>query len=343
MTTARLDWVDYCKGICIILVVMMHSTLGVEKVLGEATWLNGFIAWAKPFRMPDFFLISGLFLSRRIATPWRSYLDRKVVHFAYFYLLWMTIQLVIKSPGIAAEQGLAAPFATWLDALIDPFGTLWFIYLLAVFFLLAKLLRPVPAVLVWLTAALLEAAPIETGNLLVDEFASRFVYFYTGYLLGPRILAAVHALSGTKTGWLLLALAIWAAVNTVLLAHGLAAVPGISLALGLAGAAAVILMGVLLARAGVFAAIRYVGANSIVVYLAFFLFMAGTRWLLLDAATGLDAGMIALIVTAAGIVGPLVLHRLTRGSRLAFLFERPAAFHLAPAPIRVAKAGERVA
>jgi uncharacterized membrane protein YcfT len=343
MTTARLDWVDYCKGICIILVVMMHSTLGVEKALGETTWLNGFIAWAKPFRMPDFFLISGLFLSRRIAAPWRSYLDRKVVHFAYFYLLWMTIQLVIKSPGIMAEQGLGAPFAAWLDALVDPFGTLWFIYLLAVFFLVAKLLRPVPAALVWVTAALLEAAPIATGNMLVDEFSSRFVYFYTGYLLGPRILAAVQALSGRKTGWLLLGLAIWAVVNTGLLAHGLATVPGISLALGLAGAGAVILAGLLLARAGLFAWIRHAGENSIVIYLAFFLFMAGTRWLLLAAATGLDPGMIALIVTAAGVVGPLVLHRLIRGSRLAFLFERPAACHLAAAPIRVAKTGERVA
>lgn len=25
----RIPWVDYAKGICIILVVMMHSTLGV--------------------------------------------------------------------------------------------------------------------------------------------------------------------------------------------------------------------------------------------------------------------------------------------------------------------------
>ena len=37
---SRVDWVDYAKGICIILVVMMHSTLGVEKAMGEtgAAW-----------------------------------------------------------------------------------------------------------------------------------------------------------------------------------------------------------------------------------------------------------------------------------------------------------------
>ena len=31
---SRVAWVDYAKGFCIIMVVMMHSTLGVEKAAG---------------------------------------------------------------------------------------------------------------------------------------------------------------------------------------------------------------------------------------------------------------------------------------------------------------------
>ena len=31
---SRVSWVDYAKGICIVLVVLMHSTLGVEKAAG---------------------------------------------------------------------------------------------------------------------------------------------------------------------------------------------------------------------------------------------------------------------------------------------------------------------
>ncbi len=57
----RVDWVDYAKGFCIIMVVMMHSTLGVEKATGSANWMNLLVEFARPFRMPDFFLISGLF------------------------------------------------------------------------------------------------------------------------------------------------------------------------------------------------------------------------------------------------------------------------------------------
>ena len=57
----RIDWVDYAKGICIVMVVMMHSVLGVEQAAGETGFMHAFVMFAQPFRMPDFFLISGLF------------------------------------------------------------------------------------------------------------------------------------------------------------------------------------------------------------------------------------------------------------------------------------------
>ena len=123
---ARLAWVDVAKGFCIVLVVLMHATLGVEKAIGGETGLHGFIEWARPFRMPDFFLISGLFLAARIDRPWRSYLDTKVVHFAYFYVLWLTIQFALKAPGMVAESGAAATLQDYLTSFLVPFGTLWF-------------------------------------------------------------------------------------------------------------------------------------------------------------------------------------------------------------------------
>jgi uncharacterized membrane protein YcfT len=88
----RVDWVDYAKGFCIVFVVMMHSTLGVEAAAGKDGWLHYLVEFARPFRMPDFFMISGLFLANVINRDWRTFLDRKVAHFFYFYLLWMTIQ-----------------------------------------------------------------------------------------------------------------------------------------------------------------------------------------------------------------------------------------------------------
>jgi uncharacterized membrane protein YcfT len=327
--TERVDWVDYAKGFCIVMVVMMHSTLGVEAALGREGWLHAAVAFAKPFRMPDFFLISGLFLARVIDRDWRTYVDRKVVHFAYFYVLWVTIQFAVKAPGLASEQGFIGVAALYLESFVQPFGTLWFIYLLPVFFVVAKLTRGMSPVIVWLVAAALEIAPIETGAVIVDEFAARFVYFYTGYILAQRIFALAARVQ-RRPDLALSGLVIWALVNNLFVVKGLADLPFISLTLGLVGAAAVVAISALMSRSDLFAPLRYCGRNSIVVYLAFFLGMAATRTLLIKTGIVADIGTMSLLVTVAGIVGALALYWAVRSTPLRVLFERPQALWFTP-------------
>src|ERR1043165_9840259 len=154
----RVDWVDYAKGFCIVMVVMMHSTLGVEAAAGQESWMHALVAFAKPFRMPDFFLISGLFLARVGDRDWRTYLDRKVVHFAYFYLLWTAIQFAVKAQHFAADVGWLGVLRLYVESFIEPLGILWFIYLLPVFFVVTKATRAVPPALIWSIGAALEIA-----------------------------------------------------------------------------------------------------------------------------------------------------------------------------------------
>src|SRR6201990_3237285 len=116
---SRVDWVDYAKGICIVMVVMMHSVLGVEAAAGQTGFMHALVAFAKPFRMPDFFLISGLFLAIVIDRDWRTYLDRKVVHFAYFYVLWVTIQFGFKASSFAAHSGWSHVGLLYLQSFIE--------------------------------------------------------------------------------------------------------------------------------------------------------------------------------------------------------------------------------
>src|ERR1700761_1714672 len=229
----RVDWVDYAKGFCIVMVVMMHSTLGVEAQAGHEGFMHWLGAFAKPFRMPDFFMISGLFLSRVIDRDWRTYLDRKVVHFAYFYVLWVTIQFAVKAPVFAADHGWPYVFEQYAFAFIEPFGTLWFIYLLPIFFVVTKATRRVSPAAVWGVAAALQIATIHTGWTTIDESAGRFVYFYTGYLLAPQIFTFA-TLVQTRSRRAALGLLAWALVNGGLVYAGVAGWPGLSLALGLA-------------------------------------------------------------------------------------------------------------
>src|ERR1043166_9190155 len=212
---------------------------------------------------------------------------------------------------------------------IEPFGTLWFIYLLPVFFVVTKALRRAPPVAVWAAAAAVEMLHVATGWTVIHEFCARFVYFYSGYLFATQ----VFALSDRARARPVLALAglvLWALVNGGLVHSGFSEWPVISLALGLAGACAIVVVGTLLAHAHRLDFLRYCGEHSIVIYLAFFLPMAATRTLFLKFSPLHDVGIISLLVTIAGVTGALAIWWMVRGTRANFLFERPAAFWIAP-------------
>jgi uncharacterized membrane protein YcfT len=329
----RVDWVDYAKGFCIVMVVMMHSTLGVELAAGREGWMHHAVEFARPFRMPDFFLISGLFLSRVIDRDWRDYLDRKVAHFAYFYVLWVTIQFGFKAPGFAAASGWSHVGLQYLESFIEPFGTLWFIYLLPIFFVVIKLTRNLSPILVWTIAAALEMTHLATGWTVIDEFCARFVYIYSGYLFADHVFALsdrARAHPPVALG----GIALWALVNGGLVALGFGELPLVSLALGLAGACAIITTGTLLARMHWLNFLRFCGEHSIVIYLVFFLPMASTRTLLLKTGIITDIGMVSLIVTMVGVAGALLIWRVALAARANFLFERPDAFWIAPQKAR---------
>jgi uncharacterized membrane protein YcfT len=319
----RVDWVDVAKGFCICLVVMMHSTLGVEKAAGETGWMGYAVEFARPFRMPDFFLIAGLFLAARIRAPWRLYIDRKVLHFAYFYVLWLTIQFALKAPGFAAEMGWDGVAREYLLAFVEPWGTLWFIYHLALFMLVTRALAGVPWPLVWTAAAALEIAPIHTGSVLIDEFAGRFVYFYTGYVFAGLVFQLAEKVRAERL-MALAGLGLWAVLNALLAFNGYADLPLVSLALGMAGALAIVSMATLVSPLAAARPLRWLGANSIVIYLAFFLPMAVSRSILLKTGIVADVGAMSALVTVAGIAGPIVLYALVRRTGWGtFLFERP--------------------
>jgi uncharacterized membrane protein YcfT len=324
----RFDWVDVAKGICIVLVVMMHSTLGVEKAAGEEGFMHYVVTFARPFRMPDFFLISGLFLALVIDRPWRLYLDRKVVHFAYFYLLWLVIQGAARWPAVAMDEGFGEVVHQFLLSLVDPFGTLWFIYLLPIFFVFAKLVKGVPPLIVLAFAAVLESLRVQTGWMVPDEFCARLFYVMLGWYGAPLIFAFADGVRANR-GLSLLGLAAWAVIHSAFVFGGYSELIGVSLVLGVAGALAIVTSASLLAGSKAAEPLRYAGERSIVIYLAFFLPMVITRVVLLKTGVISDIGAVAAIVTAVGVVVPLMLHWVVvKTGWGTFLFERPRAFHI---------------
>jgi fucose 4-O-acetylase-like acetyltransferase len=94
----RYPWVDYLKGIAILLVVYRHVLIGIERsqvevpvVLADANMIF------YSFRMPLFFILSGLFINSSIAKRTLKKLAwLKFETLLYPYLVWAFIQVSLQ-------------------------------------------------------------------------------------------------------------------------------------------------------------------------------------------------------------------------------------------------------
>src|SRR5262249_51470600 len=134
-----------------------------------------------------------------------------------------------------------------------------------------------------------------------------------------------------RTRTLLVGLLMWALADGGLVYLEVAHKPAIRTVLGLAGALAVIAVSTLLQRSGRLRFVRYAAQNSLVCYLPCFIPMMSLRTIALRYEIVPDLGTLAVLVTAASVALPLLVHRLVRNGPLRFLFARPAWTRIVPA------------
>ncbi|RYE52949.1 MAG: acyltransferase [Sphingobacteriales bacterium] len=94
----RMDWIDYAKGFAIILVVFRHAVVGFERAgLEVPTSLFNIQEFFFNFRMPVFFILSGIFLQRAVSkmSP-QKMLKKKVTTLLYPYFLWTTVFITLQ-------------------------------------------------------------------------------------------------------------------------------------------------------------------------------------------------------------------------------------------------------
>jgi uncharacterized membrane protein YcfT len=141
----RIDWIDLVKATSVLLVVFMHATNSMSDLAGEtavAGVLHTINAVIEPLRMPVFFLVSGMLAASAIRRPWRSSTSRTSGMF-YLYTLWMLVFM-----GMQALFGLSVGEPVW--AVLFARSGYWYLYAIALFFIIAKLLRNQPA---WVVVA----------------------------------------------------------------------------------------------------------------------------------------------------------------------------------------------
>ncbi|WP_091606615.1 acyltransferase family protein [Arthrobacter koreensis] len=134
----RLSWIDFSKGLCMVLVVLYHLSLWMETEVHSGPGLWWVISDAlNPLRMPLFFFISGYLSVSALRRPLGSSRSRTLGLY-YVYVLWTALFLLRRwLPFLSAD---AEPeVGQLLLSLVLP-TSFWYLYALPVFFLATKFL-----------------------------------------------------------------------------------------------------------------------------------------------------------------------------------------------------------
>jgi len=204
---ARLAWVDAARGVCVLLVVLLHVRIFVYAPLAPPT--NGIEIWTQlteffgAFRLPLLFVVSGLVASKRVRAGWS---DRRTVLRAvslyWLYLVWLTVyallSIVFISPGIPFR--VMTPLH-YLEQVFVPDSMLWFIFALAAsVVLLSSLHRVRPTVML----AVLAIASVATGAMPLTRDEALWlhvVYYAVFFAVGVYLAPALRALAASRVRW----------------------------------------------------------------------------------------------------------------------------------------------
>ncbi len=131
-------WIDYDKGISIILVGFGHCFLtlnGHGLPLDKYPFINYFNTFMYGFRMPLFFIVSGLLVGRSLVKKsYSGYLSDRVNNILYPLFIWGSIQVTIQLLAAKYTNNVTTPWY-YLYLITDPRQNGPFWYLNALFFI----------------------------------------------------------------------------------------------------------------------------------------------------------------------------------------------------------------
>ncbi len=184
---SRVRWVDYAKGMGIIMVVYGHITGGA---LGSTLIIPNLLYAAYKiiyhFHMPLFFFLSGLFVHQSLEKRGLSkFIIDKTHIILYPYFIWSIIQgvavliissLVTLNATVSVSDLLSIPY--------KPLQHLWFLYSLFLMFLIYSVFAQYKysSIIFIIFSVILFFFPVNTSNYAISQLCFNFIFFVLGVI-----------------------------------------------------------------------------------------------------------------------------------------------------------------
>lgn len=316
MSKDRIQWVDYAKGITIIMVVFHHSMF-TELYSGPLSSIDSLLV---QFRMPFFFFISGLFIRKALFGDLKIFLKSKVALFLYLFILWSIIRYLTDTvPRYFILNDHEVGLGSIFNIFVDPPGGLWFIYALLIFFIIARITRSFPIITLCISL-LLFALSSQSGQYeFINQLARFFPIFLLGYLTSQKVLVMAEKIKLYHMAIPVIFLVFTAQTQGA----GWSALAVNSFLLSLFGIMSGIIFANTLTRFPRFSFLKYIGQKTLIIYVAHLIPLNILKVILPKVIPGIpELGI--LIMVLSGVLVPLLIEKVARKIKMDWLFELPS-------------------
>ncbi len=327
----REQWVDYAKGIGIILVVIGHVNRGLDSsgVYLSNSFFKLFDSIIYSFHMPLFFFLSGIFFIKSIEKKNKSdFIIKKIETIAYPYAVWSVAQGLV-AVALSKFTNSRTDITSVFSFPFHPIAQFWFLYALFMIFMVSCLIYNKNNFTSFLPAMVLMAFIIyiysdSMGDFLhIDFITKNIVFFFAGSLLSTAnsIIYPVH-----KSIVVLLT----ASIAFILIQYKFHFVDGMfydeigisTFSVAMVSIVFVFSISLVLSHVG-FEPLRKIGEYSMIIFLVHILAGSGSR-IILSKVFGISNWYIHIVIgTIVGVVAPVVFYKIATKFKLGFLFSYP--------------------
>jgi fucose 4-O-acetylase-like acetyltransferase len=208
----RLPWIDYLRGIAIILIVYRHVLIGIQRGQIEVPeYLVDANMVFYSFRMPLFFILSGIFISKSLQKKSAGELGWiKFETLLYPYLIWtfiqITLQIALSNITNSDRSFIDYTYIFYQPRILDQF---WYLPALfnatIVFILLKSKARATSWMQIALGIVFYFLSPYFKSISMLSDWMEFYVFFALGDVIArPFFKEKVQRFF--KSGWTLLAI-----------------------------------------------------------------------------------------------------------------------------------------
>jgi fucose 4-O-acetylase-like acetyltransferase len=334
LSYSRWKWVDYLKGIAIVLVVYRHVLIGIERTGATVPgWIINLNMIFFNFRMPLFFILAGLFIGGSLAKRTVGKLvNIKFQHLLYPYLVWAFIQISLQ----ILLAGSTNSNRSWVDytyifyqpRALDQFWYLPALFFTSIIFVLIKTkLHATAWVQLVLGMVFYFVGPYLDSISIVSDWMSFYIFFALGDALSG-IFFQKRSQAFLKNIWSLVLLTpVFILVqvyylNSPLSSTGDSANTGNLELMGisLVGCLYMFILAFHLEKWNILSFLRILGYHSLYIYVMHVMVQAFFR-MVLTKYLGVDQPVVLLGTGIAfGVIVPVIFYNLVRNNMGRFLF-----------------------